>query len=67
MGIMGKGKSGVRSWGQILEGPVSDAKEFGWYPGNDGKHFKFWMNVVRLTHASSIERNWSYEERGREK
>lgn len=41
----------MKGWGQILEGPVCDAKEFGWYPGNDGKHFKFWMNVVRLIHA----------------
>lgn len=29
LGIMGKSKSGERGWSQILEGHVSDAKEFG--------------------------------------
>lgn len=28
LGVMGKGEGGVRGWGQILEGPVSEAKEF---------------------------------------
>lgn len=37
--IIGKGESEERGWGQILKGPVSVAKEFGCYPGNDGKHF----------------------------
>lgn len=52
----GEGESGQRGCGQILEGPASDAKEFQCYPGNEGKHFKFWKNVVRFTYASSTER-----------
>lgn len=49
LGIMGNGGSEEGGCGQILEGPPSDAKEFGCCPGNDGKHFKSWMNVVRFT------------------
>jgi hypothetical protein len=34
---MKRSKSEEQSQGEILEGPPSAAKEFGCYPGNDGK------------------------------
>lgn len=64
-GYNGRGDSGERGEAHILEGPVNSAKEFGCYPGNDGKHFKFWRNVVRFRYAPFTEGKWRCKGEGR--